>query len=920
MEEMIMKKMKLIVLSLATFGMLLSGCSNIAPTSTSEEPKTNEGLNDEEMADILSDWTPEINYERDPSFDPTFDTMTPVPASEQTRLSSSVFDFQKNDSLIIRLVEDTGYSNGAFAAQYSKIVSQSANYDQYISVTDINGNPQDVILTTDGNGIALPINDSFDYGAVYEVELVKDNTLYFDGKDPSIQKITLEVEDDPNEAATYDIIDPKDNIEVLDLAKVSDENVDGTSIFSFVYDGSFPALSKGDVFLVRANKNDEKLAITDFYGKFLSKEDLGNGKYKIYYEEPQGDDIYDNLHKKGNEKLDLEGNITPIDIDDEFLNSIRYSYLSRGYLNFCSKMAKTKNKGLLGDMLDHLKIDVKFNYYNEKLTFSISVHVDQLALNESETLLLSFAIKYTQAVRFEADFDISIKTKWFIPVGISYKIKLAQIKQESVEFDISVTYQKKTEPIPEDEIKSTLVDELKKAKGQEAGKSFYDQLKDDASAVAQTEGNKTTIPLFSITAVIYPPVVFEFKIDFIIDLSVQAMLVIKKQWESETVLFNFSNQKGGGSDTGQTIKGSNYWDVYLMGTIELTLTLRFSGNLYIEGTYKFCHVAVYFDLYVKIGIQGVLMASFPTDTDGSDFLDGVSIDLYVLMGAKVGLEIVIAIFSEDFSIDVFKTYILRVVFASELEKYADNAADSIQMDKTIMSIDESEVLNFTVWNGVSMRMEDKKLPADSNTKLIESWFGDLTVPMFTYEPTEPDKMEITSDGIIKIKDAADADDILHFTIKVSSFSGPAPDKEITVYFSDPGAKHVYIEGNDCGRFRQGHIFTLPTPPGKDGYKFLNYDYQGVDMDPGQTITVGAEDIYITIDWHKIIYYKVYFYDGLNHLIYVDNHVEEFTAVTPPSPEVRDQYMIGYFFIGWDKKIDYITSDLVVHGLYMKVGD
>ena len=63
-----------------------------------------------------------------------------------------------------------------------------------------------------------------------------------------------------------------------------------------------------------------------------------------------------------------------------------------------------------------------------------------------------------------------------------------------------------------------------------------------------------------------------------------------------------------------------------------------------------------------------------------------------------------------------------------------------------------------------------------------------------------------------------------------------------------------------------------------------------------------------------------FYDGFNHLIHVDNHVEEETAVTPPSPEIRDQFMSGYFFIGWDKKIDYITSDLIVHGVYMKVGD
>ncbi len=919
-----MKKMKMLVLGLATFGMLLSGCSNAAPNVEEFVPETNEDLTSEEMYDVLSEWTPSVSFTNDPEFNPTFDEMSLVPESEQNHLSSSVFDLKKGDAVRIKLMEDTGVTNGAFATQYRSIVSQSYSYDQYISVNDVNGQDQDIVLTTDGSCISLPINDSFDYGGVYIIELIKDDTLYFEGKDQSIQKLTVEIEDDPNEEATYDIVDKKTGIEVLDLAKVSNESVDSTSIYSFDYNGSVPAFSKGDVFVVKNNTNAEELAITDFYGKFLSKENLGDGKYRVYYEQPQGSDIYNNLRKKGVSPMSLEGHITPIDVDEQFYNSIRYSDFSRGFLNFCSRMNRTKNSRLLGDMLDNLKVDITYNYYNEKLTFGINIHVDQIELKKSESgenaLYLSFAIKYTQIVSFKADFDIGIKTKWCIPVGISYKLKMIQLKQESVEFDISVTYEKKTEPLPEDDIKNTLVDELKKAKEDEHFNSFYDRIVNDASVVAQTEGNKTTIPLFSVDCVIYPPLVFEFKIDFIINLSIQAMLVIKKQWESETVLFNFSNEGGGDSDTGQTIKGSNYWDVYLMGKIELTLSLRFSGNLYLAGTYKFCHVAVYFEIYVTIGIQGVLTASFPTDTDGSDFLGNVSIDLYVLMGARVGLEIVIAFFSKDLSRDIFKTYILRVVFTNSLEKYAIDAEDSIVMNKTIMSIDETNVLKFTTWNGVFMRMEDVKYSATSVTKLIESWFGDLNVRMFSFEPSEPDKMEISDDGVIHIKDGTPADFTTTFKVKISNFAGFISDKDISLTFHDPGAKHIYMEEEDLGRYRQGYVYTLPEAPSKDGYKFLNYKYNDQTLKPGDTITVGDSDIHITIDWHKIIYYTVIFYDGHNNLIYIDTHVEEFTPVTPPPPEIRDQFMTGYFFVGWDKKIDYITSDLVVHGIYMKVGD
>ena len=914
------KKSKSLILSLAIFGMLLSGCNGTAPT-LKEEDKQSDYISNEEMTSLLNSWNPQVSYQRDTELNPVFDEMTPIPESEQTRLSSSIFDFHIGDSLKIRLIDDVGETNGSFLSQYKAIVDQPFSYDEYISVSDINGQGQDIILTTDGSCLSLPVNSSFDYGAVYIVELIKEDTFYFDGKDQSIQRLTLEIEDDPDEAETYDIDDKKENIPVLDLSKVSEENVDETSIFSFVYDGTVPSLTKNQIFLVKNNQNNSDMEITDFYGKYLYQEDLGNGKYKVYYVEPQGNEIYNNLRKKGAQAFDLEGRIRPLDDEDELLSALRNSSFVRGFVNFYTKMSGKKDVVLLEDLLDNLKLDIKFNYYNEKLTFSLSLHLDQIKLTEN--LFLSFAFKYTQAVSFSVDFDISIKTKWFIPVGISYKLKMGQVKQESFEFSIALDYVKSADPSAdpdEEQVKNTLYDELQKEKAPDPeNPGLYSRLMGDAQAVAQTEGNKTTIPLFEIDCPIYPPVVFDFRVDFIIDLSIQAMLVGKKQWESETTLFNFSNQKGGDGDTGQSIKGSNFWDVYLMGKIELTLSLRFSGNLYIEGRYKFCHVSLYFELYIKIGVQGVLTASFPSDSD-PDLLGNISIDFYVLMGAKVGLEIVLAFLKKDFSIDVFKTYILRLVFSNSLEAFADDAQEYLDLTQTIYSLNESNVLKFIVWNGVTMRMETKKLSADSSTKIIESWFGDVTKDMFTFEPSDSSLMEISEDGVIHVKDGTDAEFTTTFWIRISNFAGFLSDREITVHFVDLGAKHVYIDDVDMGRYRHGVEFTLPEAPSKDGYKFLNYKLGTQILNPGDKITVLDEDIHITIDWHKIIYYTVMFYDGFNHLIHVDSHVEEETAVTPPSPEIRDQFMSGYFFIGWDKKIDYITSDLIVHGVYMKVGD
>ena len=82
--------------------------------------------------------------------------------------------------------------------------------------------------------------------------------------------------------------------------------------------------------------------------------------------------------------------------------------------------------------------------------------------------------------------------------------------------------------------------------------------------------------------------------------------------------------------------------------------------------------------------------------------------------------------------------------------------------------------------------------------------------------------------------------------------------------------------------------------------------------------IADQDLYIDINWHKIIYYTVYFLDGHNNVVYVDARVEENTTSSEPTPEIRDQFMEGYFFVGWDKSFVHVTSDLIVRGIYMQV--
>ena len=191
---------------------------------------------------------------------------------------------------------------------------------------------------------------------------------------------------------------------------------------------------------------------------------------------------------------------------------------------------------------------------------------------------------------------------------------------------------------------------------------------------------------------------------------------------------------------------------------------------------------------------------------------------------------------------------------------------------------------------------------------------------FQFKVEDESLISINEDGLINVKDGTPVEFTTHFTIHLSNWVSFVSDRTITVHFYAPDAHHIYIDDQDMGRFRPGVKYTLPEGPTKEGYRFVNYQYNGKDYLPGDEIVMGKEDIHITTEWHKLEYYNVYFYDGLNNLVYTAIHVEEYTKSPEPPEDVRDRFMQGYAFIGWDKDISAVSTNLVVRGIYVKVGN
>ena len=908
-----MKKYRSIILSLVSFMMVLSSCT---PGHKETKPQNNYDnpyeLSDETMLEVLKNWNPTVNIGFDEHLELQFDSVEPFSVSESQRLSSSMFDVPRDSKLYVHLQGQDLHNNSLNADRYNEIREE---YQNYISINDANGQSMDLTIESDGSRLGINLNESFRYGAVYVVQLDEDANLQFENRDPTIQRMVIEMEDDPSEPAEISDYSVKSNIPVLDARYVSNEQAYEDSTFSFIYSEGMPLLNEGDVFQVKANVNSSEKDITDFYGKFISKEVLGNGNYKVTYKGPEGQDIYDDFRLKGTQPFNLEGTkilVTPQQVRD----AIRYTSTSRGMANFIAKYAETTNGDIIDTLMDHISIDLSFNWIGNQLSFKFSITVSKLQLKEN--LWLSFGYKFEQLTEYGLDFDVSLETEWIIPVGVDYKIKCVEDITESHTFFVTLDYVQDQPEKDDEELKEDLGNEINNAKnGQD---NFFKKIINDAQAKKTVEGNKTTFPLLSFPIPLFWDLVFELKLDFIFDFTLEAMFLFKKTYQSNQVLFNFSNKDGGDSDKAQTIVGSSEWEFYFMGLAEARFALRFTASIYFKGLYKYLHADVYAELWIKVGVQGTMLASWNTDTDGSSFSGNLAIDLYIQMGADIGLSLVIAIFSLNLSRNLFKTYIFRFYLSNEIEHYADNTTTSIELNQTVADIDDYDILWFRVWDGVNLIMDEKKYDANNETKILETWFGDLTVYTFDFTPADESLMTIDRDGTIKIKDGTPAEFTTSFRIHLHNAVSMVNDRDITVHFNAPDAHHVYIDDEDMGRIRPGVKYTLPEPEKRTGYRFLNYVYNGNNYNIGDQLTMGNEDIYITTEWHKILYYDVYFYDGKNNLVYVDRHVEEFTAATAPTPEIRDQHMQGYSFVGWDKNFSNIQGDLVVRGIYVKVGD
>ena len=244
-----------------------------------------------------------------------------------------------------------------------------------ITITDRGGHVEsNRLLTLSGDGQSFTVSrpGGYEYGEIYEIEINDAPYLCFEGKSSSIRSLTIEIEDDPSEAATYDEKVLQDNIVNIDLNKISNKQLNKeNSTYTFDYDGDLD-LSEGQVFL--ASKESEYNKYLDFYGVYVKKESIGN-KTRVTYTAPDMDQIYKSFHLKGTRALNFEECETKYLINDalaeqQFKKSSIVRALAHTALPYASNDLEK-----VGSMLSSFKVKFDTNYVNNRVGFKMSAGI-----------------------------------------------------------------------------------------------------------------------------------------------------------------------------------------------------------------------------------------------------------------------------------------------------------------------------------------------------------------------------------------------------------------------------------------------------------------------------------------------------------------------------------------------------------------
>lgn len=925
--------LKLCGIILSALSIVISSCGGRGSNSSSREPQGEDIFDDVDLGDgvdaSLSE--EEIYYNSNQDYDVGADYKVKVAVKENTDalLSNSIKADLLDNTDTTDLITLKDHHGNSYHPSVKSCVDEQGK--EYFEIT--------------------PTSDEYREGTVVTASL-HDNRLCFKDKNPEFNDLYFNI---PRDETNFFNI--SDNVPFFDINKViyfpvadgeyqpidSQNDPEAREYFdnaTFHFGYAEPIdLNINDSFgvsILRGQTRDVSNPNT-FYGRFVSCEEE-NGGYKITFKQADLSKIFVD-DKTGDLALDLH-------LEDEApeLKSLKLLANEKSYLEAFKKCPSFRRFcGAVAEVTDNTWPDIAKRF---TIGFNCTAKDGTIYLQASLGAFIPFGKSGHQAIRVEFVFqwtiafaatgDVKIKTFLGFPYGLSAYAEVTKTTDFTFKFKLGWA-REYTQKVENKSIEERISDAYRDLENNP--KYFDDRSDDDANVTS----NKISQPLASF---IYPiGGIFSFEIGLNFDITLDLNVLFEYGYKSHTVekLLSFSTDDGVKNTTNTTQQTASTHTFQLGGTLYVALGLTLSASFGIVGLRSL--FALTFGASAGIYLQAKAMGGLSIRSDNPKKVIGfgtvdLEIGFYANLFARLQLLIVIDV---SFSFLTVKVPFLRVNSpVTVLEMLAPN---ELTLTSYETDIDKTKLLNVKAFSTSTFEVTVISYRANSKVSCFD---GDIT-PLTIESSDNRITIDSTNNRIVVSKDApatfeATLNVKMHASLDSWQSANNQREKTVKVTFTSATAKNLSFgkSGNNTILIEKGKQFRLPSPTVnktlQENTNFSNVaydDYGGASFAfnyndyvydflcysdgknkyaPGDLFTMPDNDVVLTVELYKIVYYQVYFKDGNGDLI-KQYEVREKTA--SPEPTAQERAMDGYYFVGWDRAFNYIIGDTTIYGIYVK---
>ncbi len=806
----------------------------------------------------------------------------------------------------------------------------------------------------------IPGNGLYRKGLIYTAELANQN-LCFKGKSPTIRKLYFDIERE--DTFVYKL---SKDLKYFDASKVLKEaDLDTTDIadpnseeakqwfenttYELIYaTDEFKSLKEGDNFAIcpfKAGKPamDQK---NSYYGKFVKNEKVSNG-YKVTYKNVDLHEIYKD--KNGNEALDIylneqkakEFRDVALRFDKEQFKKDLINDRSINRLVDASLIAtKNPTNATKYDILTAITINPTFSWDAPKFVFQLEAGVN-IPINEAKTSALQITITYQYISTLSTGASYKLKKFLGIPYWLIVQGDVTQEVEQRVGFSIALM----RNFTPDEKDTSDMKQMVKEAYNKLENDPAYFMVKDDDEY--STTANDRLIPIAALNIPFGG--IFSFFVEFDIHLTMDFRILFEYNYYktyTERVL-SYSSDDGVENTSNTESVSVSAHQIDLLGQLSFQIGLQIRVGLCITGLEKIFGFGLIFEGGVYVDLKGMVGITWG-DNQQTQFVGGVNLD--------IGLYGVISAYADILcchpKYDFAKGKLPFFEYTRPFSIIDLMGPDSIDINEKITYLETTNILMTKVFSVEEMKIAVKGFAANDTveTKIPGADEPQQTKPLIIEDDSPYLEIDEANNNIV-VSENCPAAFTAHITITANDeFTYLLDDeplsKVVTVNYHSKDAHKVSIKGaSNTIEVEKGKTIHLPhlvsfqgkgdkmessleyddtfgIKEGEFVYDATYYDFvcftDGTNnYNPGDTITVGDNDIVLTPVVKVIIYYTATFYNGKGQVISTSRVREKTDAVAPSEQQIM-QGMEGYTFYGWDRTFTYLTEDIDVYGIYYKV--